>query len=115
MQMDGPPSLTSVVVRPDSSIEQPIEIHDDGVQAVSIGAMARRDSQPADGYFSYNAPPSHSDVACRHKSHKGESYEIQLLIFIGLVWFGLVWFGLVVVINCWNHFFFYHSRWALKD
>ncbi|KAM0047772.1 hypothetical protein Hdeb2414_s0008g00267001 [Helianthus debilis subsp. tardiflorus] len=105
MQMDGPPSLTSVVVRPDSSfedIDQPIEIHDDGVQAVSIGAMARvqrtqdllthtfsynsnkqapsmglmvgdrGDSQLASGYFSYNAPPSHTDVARRrHKSHEG--------------------------------------------
>ncbi|KAJ0642640.1 hypothetical protein HanLR1_Chr16g0640641 [Helianthus annuus] len=110
MQMDGPPSLTSVVVRPDSSfedIEQPIEIHDDGVQAVSIGAMARvqrsqdqlthtssynsnnqapsmglmvhgrGDSQPAGDYLSYNAPPSHTDVARRHhKSHEGESYPM---------------------------------------
>ncbi|KAJ0683271.1 putative transferase, protein kinase RLK-Pelle-WAK-LRK10L-1 family [Helianthus annuus] len=89
MQMDGPPSLTSVVVRPDSSIDQPFEIHDDGVQAVSIGAMARRDSQPADGYFSYNAPPSHSDIACRHKSHKGllgSSFNRMLSSAISIIW-----------------------------
>ncbi|KAM0047770.1 hypothetical protein Hdeb2414_s0008g00266981 [Helianthus debilis subsp. tardiflorus] len=111
MQMDRPPSLTSVVVRPDSSfedIDQPIEIQDDGVHAVSIGAMARvqrsqdqlthtssynsnnqapslglmvhgrGDSQPADDYLSYNVPPSHTDVARRR--HKSHEGESYPMI-----------------------------------
>ncbi|MFS8008534.1 hypothetical protein Hanom_Chr14g01273931 [Helianthus anomalus] len=101
------PSMSKI--RSYSSFEDrtlvPTETYDeDGVQAVSIGAMAvyraevqipdqitdtyysneqapsmgvmvggRGDSQPGGSYFSYNAPPSHSDVARHDDSRTGES------------------------------------------
>ncbi|KAJ0823219.1 putative protein kinase RLK-Pelle-WAK-LRK10L-1 family [Helianthus annuus] len=101
-----------------SSVPVPIEIHDDGVQAVSIGAMARvqrtqdqlthtfynsnnqapsmglmvhgrGDSQPAGDYLSYNAPPSYTDLAPRHKSHEGllgKSLTRMLSSAISIIW-----------------------------
>ena len=47
-------------------------------QAPSMGLMVhgRGDSQPAGDYLSYNAPPSYTDLAPRHKSHEGESYPL---------------------------------------